>query len=121
MFSKILWGTLGTLQKKLILSIPISMVLGLAFGYFFHVAFLKNLIIPFTFLMVYPMMVTIKMKELVQIGNVKLQISAQVINFLVIPFLGFGIGLVFFKDNPLAITGLLLTSLLPTSGMTISW
>ncbi len=121
MLSKAFWGVLKSLQKKLILSIPISMVLGLVVGYFFNVAFLKELIIPFTFLMVYPMMVTIKIKELVRIGNVKLQISAQIINFLVIPFLGFGIGLLFFKDNPLAITGLLLTSLLPTSGMTISW
>lgn len=121
MLNQIFWGVLKSLQKKLILSIPISMILGLVVGYFFNVAFLKELIIPFTILMVYPMMVTIKMKELVKIGNVKLQLSAQIINFLVIPFLGFGIGLLFFKDNPLAITGLLLTSLLPTSGMTISW
>ena len=42
-------------------------------------------------------------------------------NFILIPALGYGLGLLFFADAPLIRLGLLLTSLLPTSGMTISW
>lgn len=119
--SKTIWGVLGKLQKNLMVSIPVSMVLGLVAGYAFHVSFLKDFIVPVTFLMVYPMMVTLNIKELFSKGDLKLQMTAQTLNFLVIPFLGMGLGLFFFRDNPLAALGLLLTSLLPTSGMTISW
>ena len=115
------WNVLGRLQKKLIISIPVAMGLGLVFGYFFEAGFLKDWIVPFTFLMVYPMMVTLKVKELLKKSDTKLQITAQLINFAIIPFLGLGIGLLFFRDNPMVVLGLLLASLLPTSGMTISW
>ncbi len=115
------WSILGNLQKKLIISIPVAMALGLLFGYFFDAVFLKEWIIPFTFLMVYPMMVTLRVKELFKKSDTKLQLTAQILNFGVIPFLGFGIGLLFFRDNPMVVLGLLLASLLPTSGMTISW
>ncbi len=37
------------------------------------------------------------------------------------PFFAFGMGKLFFADQPLVALGLLLASLLPTSGMTISW
>jgi len=116
-----MWKVLSFFQKNLTLSIPIFMVLGLAFGGFSDVSFLKSWIIPLTFLMVYPMMVTLNVKELFTKGNTKLQLTAQIMNFAIIPFLGFGIGLIFFPNNNLAVLGLLLTSLLPTSGMTISW
>ncbi len=116
-----IFRALSALQKNLIISIPAAMILGLAAGLLFNTAFLKELIVPFTFLMVYPMMVTLNIKELFKKGDMKLQLTAQGINFLIIPFLGLGIGLMFFRDNPLAILGLLLAALLPTSGMTISW
>lgn len=45
----------------------------------------------------------------------------QVINFAIVPFLAWGIGLVFFKNSPYMALGLLLAGLVPTSGMTISW
>lgn len=117
----IMWKLLSKLQKNLIISIPIFMIIGLLFGNFFTVNFLKSWIIPLTFLMVYPMMVTLNVKELFTKGDTKLQIIALIINFAIIPFLGLGIGKMFFSDKPLVILGLLLTSLLPTSGMTISW
>lgn len=116
-----MWKILGTLQKNLTWSIPVFMITGLVFGSFNTANFLKSWIIPLTFLMVYPMMVTLNIKELFTKGDAKLQTVAQLINFAVIPFLGLGIGKLFFSDNHLIILGLLLTSLLPTSGMTISW
>lgn len=71
--------------------------------------------------MVYPMMVNLNVSELMSKGNPKLQFTAQAINFLLMPFIGLLIGNVFFKGNNFVILGLLLTALLPTSGMTISW
>ena len=112
---------LKLLQKNLIWSIPTFMIAGILYGSFYTPTALKAGILPFTFLMVYPMMVNLNLKKVFAKGDGKLQLITQIINFAVIPFLGLLIGKIFFADSPLIILGLLLTSLLPTSGMTISW
>jgi ACR3 family arsenite efflux pump ArsB len=120
-----MWKFLIKINKNLIYAIPILMVAGFFFGASGPagiVKSLKQLIMPLTFLMVYPMMVTLNIKHLQQgIKNVKLQLLTQIINFGVIPFVAFGLGKVFFADQPYLALGLLLAALLPTSGMTISW
>ena len=108
-------------QKNLVWSIPIFMLAGVAYGNFYNPIVLKSVILPFTFLMVYPMMVNLNLKKVFSKGDEKLQIVTQIINFAIIPFLGLLIGKIFFVNSPFIILGLLLTSLLPTSGMTISW
>ena len=117
----VMWHLLQQIQKKLIIAIPALMVLGITLGYFADVSFLKALILPLTFLMVYPMMVNLQLEKLVKGGGLKVQVTAQAINFLVIPFIAFFIGSSFFSESPAIIIGLLLAALLPTSGMTISW
>ena len=112
---------LQLLQKNLVWSIPTFMLAGIAYGNFYNPSVLKSAILPFTFLMVYPMMVNLNLKKVFSKGDEKLQIVTQVINFAIIPFLGLLIGKIFFANSPFIILGLLLTSLLPTSGMTISW
>lgn len=116
-----MWKILGAINKNLITAIPSMMVIGFIVGYFFDVEFLQQLIVPFTFLMIYPMMVVLKLKKVLEGGDMKAQILAQVINFAVIPFVAFGIGTVFFFGKPFMALGLLLAALVPTSGMTISW
>jgi ACR3 family arsenite transporter len=118
---KKMWKLLSFIQKKLIWAIPVCMVLGIAFGYFFNPRSLKMLILPLTFLMVYPMMVNLQVKKIFTSGNIWVQIVTQVINFGIIPFAAFGLGKLFFHDFPMVALGLLLAALLPTSGMTISW
>lgn len=112
---------LQLLQKNLVWSIPTFMIAGILYGNFYNPAVLKSAILPFTFLMVYPMMVNLNLKKVFTKGDIKLQVVTQIINFVIIPFLGLLIGKMFFADSPFTILGLLLTSLLPTSGMTISW
>jgi ACR3 family arsenite efflux pump ArsB len=97
------------------------MLLGFIFGLLIDAAFLKELIIFFTFLMVYPMMVTLKVKKLLEGGDGKAQLLTQLINFAIIPFVALGIGTIFFAGHPYMTLGLLLAALVPTSGMTISW
>lgn len=116
-----MWKLLGTLNKKLIWAIPAMMLAGFAFGLITDAAFLKALILPFTFLMVYPMMVTLKLKQVLEGGDIKAQLLTQIINFAVIPFVAFAAGKLFFAENPYMALGLLLAALVPTSGMTISW
>jgi len=116
-----MWILLATLNKKLTIAIPAIIMAGIACGLLIDAVFLKSLILPFTFLMVYPMMVTLKLRQVLEGGDTKAQILTQAINFTVIPFAAFGIGQYFFSDNPYMALGLLLAALVPTSGMTISW
>lgn len=116
-----MWSLLTTIKQKLVWSIPIAMVVGIGFGAWVDAGFLRVLIIPLTFLMVYPMMVNLQLNRLLSRDSTRVQLMAQLINFIVIPFFAFGIGKLFYSDQPLILLGLLLTSLLPTSGMTISW
>ncbi len=118
---KRIWRVLKLFQRKLIWSIPVVMALGVIYGSLINSDVLRHLIIPFTFLMVYPMMVTLRISKVFSGGGIKVQILTQIVNFLVIPFIAFGIGKVFFPNDPFVALGLLLASLLPTSGMTISW
>ncbi|MBW2635193.1 MAG: universal stress protein, partial [Deltaproteobacteria bacterium] len=80
------------LQKNLVWSIPISMMFGLLYGYWFDAGPLKQYIIPVTFVMVYPMMVTLNIKSIFKGEDYKLQITTQVINFIVIPAIAYFIG-----------------------------
>ncbi|WP_432822456.1 arsenic resistance protein [Trichloromonas sp.] len=116
-----MWKFLGLLNRKLILAIPAMMAAGFLYGVGFHSGWLKGLIIPFTFLMVYPMMVTLKIRQVFEGGDGKAQLLAQLVNFAVIPFVAFAFGRLFFPDRPYLALGLLLAALVPTSGMTISW
>jgi ACR3 family arsenite efflux pump ArsB len=116
-----MWKILGLLNKRLIVAIPIMMVVGFAYGVIFDAVWLKGLIVPFTFLMVYPMMVTLKIRKVFEGGDGKAQLLTQLINFAVIPFVAYGLGRMFFPDRPYLALGLLLAALVPTSGMTISW
>ncbi len=116
-----MWTVLNWLQKNLVWSIPLAMLAGLGFGQLTDPAFLRNAILPLTFLMVYPMMVTMNVRDLLKPGSGRLHGVTQGINFILMPAIGYGVGLLFFADQPMVRLALLLTSLLPTSGMTISW
>ncbi|HBA73663.1 MAG: arsenite transporter [Geobacteraceae bacterium GWC2_55_20] len=116
-----MWRILIAINKNLVLAIPATMLAGFVCGLLVDPAFMKSLIIPFTFLMVYPMMVTLKIRSVLEGGDTRAQLMTQAINFLVIPFVAYGIGRIFFAERPFLALGLLLASLVPTSGMTISW
>lgn len=116
-----MWILLRKISNNLILAIPIMMLAGFAYGLIGETAWLKSMIIPFTFLMVYPMMVTLKVKKVFEGGDVKAQVLTQLINFAIVPFVAYGFGQFFFADRPYMALGLLLAGLVPTSGMTISW
>lgn len=116
-----MWSLLFWMQKHLVWSIPLAMIAGFIAGQMTDPDPLRMAILPLTFLMVYPMMVTMNLRQLLQPGGGKLLWVTQALNFILIPAIGYGAGLLFFPDEPFARLALLLTSLLPTSGMTISW
>ncbi|NPU84777.1 MAG: arsenic resistance protein [Syntrophaceae bacterium] len=112
---------LGTLNRNLAVAIPAAMALGFAVGMVMDARVLKGGILPLTFLMVYPMMVTMKLRKILEGGDGKAQAMAQAMNFGIVPFAAFGLGLAFFPGRPFLALGLLLAALVPTSGMTIAW
>ena len=116
---------LSMLQKNLVWAIPAAMALGLAFGTYFDARPLKEWIIPVTFVMVYPMMVSLNFSAMFNGGDTRLQAATQAINFILIPILAYAIGRLFLgggeEKHALWAVGLFLIGVLPTSGMTISW
>lgn len=109
------------LKKNMVVVIPAAMFLGVVYGALFSAVWLSVLIVPLTFLMVYPMMVTMDFSALAGGGDFKLQMVVLLINFCFMPFVAYFTGKMFFADRPVTVLGLLLAGLLPTSGMTISW
>lgn len=116
-----MWKILKYLKMHMVYTIPVFMVLGFLAGIFFDVSFLKNTILFLTFLMVYPMMVNLQVKKIFVRGDNKPVVAAQLLNFIFVPLVSYGLGRLFFADDPMMIMGMLLIGLIPTSGMTISW
>ena len=116
-----IWAALAWLKANLVWSIPVAMLLGLAFGAVFNPSFLKPMILPLTFVMVYPMMVNLQIKKVMSGHDYKLQGVVLFVNFAIVPLVAFGLGKLFFSNNVYAALGLLIAATLPTSGMTISW
>lgn len=116
-----MWTLLKRINQNLVTAIPVMMALGFGYGILCDPALLKRLIVPLTFLMVYPMMVTLNIRRVFSGGDGRAQLLSQAINFAIIPFLAYGAGRLFFPQQPYMALGLLLAGLVPTSGMTISW
>ncbi|MDD9301321.1 MAG: universal stress protein [Desulfobacter sp.] len=117
---------LTKLQQNLVYAIPVSMLIGLiGGGFLFDAKPLKQFIIPITFLMIYPMMTTLNVKTIFKGRDTKLQVTTQLINFILIPIIVFALGKIFFSGlDPkygLWAVALFLIGVLPASGMTISW
>jgi len=96
------------------------MILGLIMGFFFNLSILQVLILPLTMLMIYPMMVNLKLKEILEFKKIKLIATALIISFTIFPFISYYIGSLFFEKTSYILAFIIIGSL-PTSGMTISW
>ena len=94
-----MWNILSTLQKNLVYAIPVAMALGLLFGALFDASPLKQFIIPVTFVMVYPMMVTLNVQSIFKGRDYRLQLTTQLINFILIPLLAYFTGRLFFSGG----------------------
>lgn len=108
-------------SKNLVWTIPFVLLIGFIAGLNFDTTFLKSFILFFTFLMIYPTMIGFKIKEAVDLSHMKVVLVASFLNFLLIPAIAFVFGKLFLADSPELFAGIIMISLFPTSGMTISW
>lgn len=107
--------------KNLMISIPVVLMSAVIVGFLFDTSWMSSTILIATMLMIYPTMINLQWKALLSFKEKKLMGFALLINFILIPLIGFLLGLLFLKNEPILFAGLALASLLPTSGMTISW
>ncbi|HHY73288.1 MAG TPA: arsenic resistance protein [Bacillus bacterium] len=108
-------------QKHLMLSVPLTLLLGFLLGSFIDTTFLKPTILIGTIVMIYATMVGFKFNELTSKKGNKILGYSLFINFLLIPVVAFILGKFLLLEHPIMFAGLALSALLPTSGMTISW
>lgn len=109
-------------KKYLTWSIPIMIVIGLITGALADVRPLKSLVNPILFIMVFPMMLNVKLKDILEvIKSPKAVLLSILLNFAVAPLAAYGVGRLFLSHDPMLMLGMILIGLLPTSGMTASW
>ena len=107
--------------RDMTLTIPVSLTLGMLGGYFFDTTSLKTLVLPVTFMMIYPNMIGFELGELARLSDKKVILAATFINFAVLPLVAYVLGHGFLSGNPHLFVGLAITSLLPTTNMTIHY
>jgi ACR3 family arsenite transporter len=87
-----------------------------------HQSLVSTLTTVAVFLIVYPMMVTLKLEALVQAGKNLRGLSLSVLyNFLWAPLVGVGLTWLFFPHEPLLALGFLLVMVVPCSSMAIGY
>jgi ACR3 family arsenite efflux pump ArsB len=118
-------NALSAVKENLIYVVVGSLVAGLAFG---QVAgpgtksLLKAAVLPVLFLMIYPMMINIDLREVLNLrGHAKPVGLSLLVNFVVAPLVAVGLARTFFAGNPAYAVGLYFIALIPTSGMTAAW
>ncbi len=116
-------GFLGFVKTHLAFLIPIALTLGLAKGHYYPMAYSRMICISALLIMIFPVFVNLDIwKGIRQIPDNKgVLILSSVINFIVYPSLAFGLGWIFLQNHPALWLGLIMLSLVPTSGMTINW
>ena len=117
MFRKVLLFS----SKNLPYLIPATIVLGLMAGLFFNTSVLKALILPITVIMIYPTMIGFDLRELAHIHEKKLLSLAFFINFILVPAVAYFLGRGLLFGMPGLFVGIAISSLLPTSNMTIAY
>jgi len=118
-------SVLTAVKENLIYVVLGSLVAGLAFGQVADTgtkSLVKAAVLPVLFLMIYPMMINIDLREVLNIrGHAKPVGLSLVVNFVVAPLLAVGLARTFFPGSPAYAVGLYFIALIPTSGMTAAW
>jgi len=108
-------------SRNLAFLIPASVSMGLLAGWFCETAVLKSLILPITVFMIYPTVIGFNLHELTHLNERKLLSLAFFVNFLLVPVAAYFLGRAFLSDAPGLFAGIAISSLLPTSNMTIAY
>src|SRR5699024_461838 len=91
--------------KNLMISIPVVLMSAVIVGFLFDTSWMSSTILIATMLMIYPTMINLQWKALLSFKEKKLMGFALLINFILIPLIGFLLGLLFLKNEPILFAG----------------
>lgn len=113
------------IKENLIYVVVGSLAAGLAFGQVSTPeiqSVLKAAVVPILFLMIYPMMINIDLREVINVrGHARPVGLSLLVNFVVTPVLAVVLARLFFQGSVGYAVGLYFIALVPTSGMTAAW
>ncbi|ELZ46963.1 transporter [Halorubrum coriense DSM 10284] len=113
------------IKSNLIYVVVGSLATGLLVGQFAGASFktlLQSAVVPVLFLMIYPMMINIDLREVVNVrSHARVVALSLLVNFGVAPLLAVGLARLFFDGSVGYAVGLYFIALIPTSGMTAAW
>lgn len=113
------------IKENLIYVVVGSLIAGLAFGQVVGLDVknaLKAAVVPILFLMIYPMMINIDLREVINVRDHAAPVGLSLlVNFGVAPVIAVGLARGFFGGNVEYAIGLYFIALIPTSGMTAAW
>ena len=110
-------------KRNLATLIPIMLILGLIKGHWYPMEYSRIICISALLIMIFPVFINLEFdKGLKEFSHSKgIIVSTFLTNFILYPAIAYGIGWLLLKDHPAMWLGLVLLSLVPTSGMTINW
>lgn len=108
-------------SQNISLAIFVSLVIGFGVGLGMDTTPLKRVVLPLTFVIIYPSMIGFRFDEIFGRSHGKLLAAAMLVNFTLVPGVAYLLGTVFLADSPQLFAGLAIAALLPTSNMTISF
>ncbi len=114
---------LNFIRGHLAILIPIALALGLLKGHWYPMEYSRAICISALLVMIFPVFINLEFdKGLKEFGASKAPLfAATIVNFILYPALAYGLGWIFLREHPAMWLGLVLLSLVPTSGMTINW
>ncbi|MFW5974001.1 MAG: arsenic resistance protein [Natrialbaceae archaeon] len=116
---------LERIKANLVPAVVLAIVVGLVSGPFLGSgveSVLQAAVVPVLFLMVYPMMITLDLRELLKVRrHAGLVGVSLVLNFGLAPLVAVGLARLLFAGDPHYAVGLYFIALIPTSGMTAAW
>jgi Arsenite efflux pump ACR3 and related permeases len=114
-----------TIKSNLIYVVVGSLVAGLALGQIAEPGIkglLQSAVVPVLFLMIYPMMINIDLREVFHVRDHAVPVGLSLLlNFGLAPFLAVILSQAFFAGQTAYVVGLYFIALIPTSGMTAAW
>lgn len=108
-------------SRNLTITIPTAMALGFVAGLATDVGRLARFVLPVAMLMIYPTMIGFGIGEVVNLSHTRILAASLLVNFVFVPVLAYGLGVVLLAARPEMFAGLAIASLLPTSNMTIAF
>jgi ACR3 family arsenite efflux pump ArsB len=114
---------LNWIKKNLAVLIPVMLILGLLNGHWNPMEYSRVICVSALLIMIFPVFINLEFnKGLKEFSNSKwIIVSTSLVNFVLYPLIAYGIGWIFLRNEPAMWLGLVLLSLIPTSGMTINW